>query len=953
MENLPPEILLVIFAKLDRNSLLSAIRVSQAWQKILSPILWQDIELGVYVSKAFGEGVRRNGSFIRKLMVYSYESLGPFLQEEEEKVQGQGAEEEETVQGRLERRPYVTGLVELSFRARMPTDLPLRAPPLPHPGGHFNWFKKWEPRLLMMMRNNPQLAILDSRWWPVTAEWYYKRQLLSPVDQGLGQALRVLKILVDLPHNDRSHPLFWLFRNLPQTLEELVMEIQSGKSLQHRNHEEEEEFRGCQKRSLTASQAQDELERYDNERDRRMDLGEDTEPTKPIPPIPLKSLQLYGSYPMPLPGLDGCSIGSTFEVQGGHAQVTRPAYFLQELEQLIRQCRPTLESLTMGMRPRGCLFVTGEHPTEWFELRKLAEILDRTQDANSGPGSVLDFTTYQEWTDEDLAYLLHPSSSPDYKNGSQSTSTPPDPSYHPSGWRNLVLVDTQTSFTKTSAAMLEHVSTLESLILEESKGMALGASKGFPSLDLARIFRTSPRLRCLKTIENDELPIFQDGDPYLNIFMDAQDLLQPLDEIDQFWSTWKNRNNVHPQNRGWVPPYDRGHRQQSWHGDQNVWACHETLEILHIMIKNVPRPDLARSQFGGRLGRHRNGTLAHEEYKNPQVAVQVEQEICRRLGRMTRLKELVLGVDDRRWNELMSYREIPKNRLLALGIDWDLRKVMQERMQREADEAMNEDDASYHDDHDEEEEDGQDVHMDGLEISSVDQGDEAIDGAMEIVLEEVHDFVLEEVHEIILEDQEAGQGVIIEEIQEDDQGDVQDVVQQQIQGGEVQEEIHEDIQQDGHEEGQEEGQQVGENNDGDDGDYSDSDEQVWEWEEDWPPEIPLMYHDEGFQYSCLSLSLGAGLEHLASLKDLEVLSIERMSHRVRLPEVQWMVAHWPKLRRIDGLAHMRDPRCKTPGETEEAVEWLQEHYPWIKLGWSPDNMRQGSWTRTDYTKIWD
>ena len=624
----------------------------------------------------------------------------------------------------------------------------------------------------------------------------------------LGRALKVLKISFDMPKNGRSDPLYWLLRNLPQTLEELSLNILGGKTDYYINHDSEEEFKGLEVRSQTAVEALAELERYDSERDRRMDLEEEAGPARPIPSLSLKSLSLAGSYSMPQTGMDGCSIGSTFVVRVGDAQVVRPAYFLEELEQLIRQCRPTLESLTMDMKPYGCLFVTGVRPKEWFGLKDLARIVTK-----SGSGSALqslsNFSTSTEWPDEDIADILYPPSPSEYNHSLESTSTLRNHHFssNPSVWRNLSLMEIEDTYIRTSTAILKHVSTLENLILK--------LSKGFPSQDLSCIFRTSPRLRCLLGIEDNNDPKQDYGDPYLNVFMDAQDLLLLLHQIDRFWSTWTDRTKVHPQNRGWVSlsgDDDDRHHSHDRRDNLKDWACHESLETLQIMIKNVPRPDVTRSQYGGRLSRLRNGTLAHEEYQERHVAVQVEQELCRRLGQMTKLKKLILGIDDRKWKELSLYRDIPKDRLRDLGIDWD-------------------------------------------------PGEEEDDGS----------------------------------------------------------------------------------------DYSDDD---FYWEDGMSVETPLMFYDEGFQYSCLSLSLDAGLEHLAGLKNLEVLSIERMAHRVRLPEVQWMMANWPKLRRIEGLAHKQDDRCKVPRETEEAVQWLQGDYPRIELPLSPDNMRQRSWTNYAHHMIW-
>ncbi|GJJ68452.1 hypothetical protein EMPS_00798 [Entomortierella parvispora] len=861
MENLPPELFLVIVSDLDRKALLSANRACKAWNNLLSPVLWNEVALlrrnkyrHAFKDKAFWEGVRKYGSFIRKLSVQSFDALEPFLQEGKEEEDRGRKEVEEEREGeedapRRPGRPYVRHLVELNFSSPMLSRVLLEVYPQGGRGDNLAWFKPLPPRLLLMMKNNPGLEIFNCVNWPITSEWYYKRHFLSSlIAHDLGHALKTLKITVDLIKNDRNNPLFWLLRNLPHVLQELFMTIKSGTSCDIMDGTSGLEFQEIEARSLTFDEAMTEMERYDNERDRQMDLDEEEDATRPMLPLSLKALGLSGCYPLPRPGLDGCSIGSTFVVNDAGTQLVRPAYFLQELERLIQRCRPTLESLTMDMDLEGCLFVTGVQPTEWFGVKELAQLLDRSQGTGPRAGSALqslsNFTTSKVWDDEDLAELLSLTSSSDDLHSTESWVHPSFSS--PSGWRNLTLTRIEDSYVRTSAAILKHVSTLESLTLK--------LSDGFPSRDLARIFRTSPRLKCLLGIEDNNDPIQEFDDPYLNVALDAQDLLLPLHEIDRFWSTWTEKAAVHPGNRGWIflneNNYDNSERQCV---DLNSWACHDSLEVLQIMIKNVPRPDLTRSQYGGQLSRLRNGTLAHEEYKEPYVAVQVEREICRRLGKMKRLKKLILGIDDRKWKDLSFYRDIPEDRLRDLGIDWPVK----------AGEAN-----------------------DDNEYGSVNRESEDVSGKGE--------------------KNEDGDEERPEEYDEEDDDDS-------------------------------------------DSEYSDND---FYWEEGLPNDLPLMFHDTGYQYSCLSLSLDAGLEHLAGLKDLEVLGIERMSHRVRLREVQWMVANWPKLRRIEGLAHMGDARCKVPGETEEAVQWLQEHCPWIELGWSPDNMRQGSWTSKDYHMIW-
>lgn len=240
------------------------------------------------------------------------------------------------------------------------------------------------------------------------------------------------------------------------------------------------------------------------------------------------------------------------------------------------------------------------------------------------------------------------------------------------------------------------------------------------------------------------------------------------------------------------------------------------------------RPDLTKSQFGRRLDHFQNGTLAHQDYRDSRVAVQVETEICRQIGKMTRLKELDLGIDDRHWGGLNAFRDLSKNLIQSLGIEWD------------------------------------------------------------------------------------GEGGFVK-------------YRIDTTGSENEE------------------------NSGDRGYYLDSD---CSWALSRAGDVPpLMFHGGGFQYSCLSLSSEAGLGQLEGLKNIEVLSVERMSNRIRKKEVQWMAQHWPRLRKIIGLAMQSDDHCIVLPETDEAVQWLSENCPWIELPLSEDNMRQRSWStcsRTSY-----
>lgn len=107
------------------------------------------------------------------------------------------------------------------------------------------------------------------------------------------------------------------------------------------------------------------------------------------------------------------------------------------------------------------------------------------------------------------------------------------------------------------------------------------------------------------------------------------------------------------------------------------------------------------------------------------------------------------------------------------------------------------------------------------------------------------------------------------------------------------------------------------------------------------------------QYNCLELSLESGLDELGGLKELEELNVGQMGHRIGLAEVQWMVAHWPKLKSIVGLKclnynrHSYMPpmdgevevqgwigqetgagRVGRPGEDEpEHIAWIRKYRP--------------------------
>ncbi|KAG0234573.1 hypothetical protein BGW41_001086 [Actinomortierella wolfii] len=68
----------------------------------------------------------------------------------------------------------------------------------------------------------------------------------------------------------------------------------------------------------------------------------------------------------------------------------------------------------------------------------------------------------------------------------------------------------------------------------------------------------------------------------------------------------------------------------------------------------------------------------------------------------------------------------------------------------------------------------------------------------------------------------------------------------------------------------------------------------------------------------LPFSLGVGgLQHLASLKQLETLNVKRCAHAIRYAEAKWMDANWPKLREISGLDRLWE------NSTTHPAQWLR------------------------------
>ncbi|KAK5808396.1 hypothetical protein F5H01DRAFT_351997 [Linnemannia elongata] len=60
-------------------------------------------------------------------------------------------------------------------------------------------------------------------------------------------------------------------------------------------------------------------------------------------------------------------------------------------------------------------------------------------------------------------------------------------------------------------------------------------------------------------------------------------------------------------------------------------------------------------------------------------------------------------------------------------------------------------------------------------------------------------------------------------------------------------------------------------------------------------------YDPEFQLNCLEMSLASGLDLLGGLSRLRYLRVVGMEHRIGVPELQWMMVHFPRLERLKGI----------------------------------------------------
>lgn len=86
------------------------------------------------------------------------------------------------------------------------------------------------------------------------------------------------------------------------------------------------------------------------------------------------------------------------------------------------------------------------------------------------------------------------------------------------------------------------------------------------------------------------------------------------------------------------------------------------------------------------------------------------------------------------------------------------------------------------------------------------------------------------------------------------------------------------------------------------------------------------------------LTLEAGLDMLAGLKQLRVLDVRELDHQIGLSEVEWMVANWPGLAILRGLvstvwlSHRLGYNEKLAAErAARAINWISQCHPHIQI----------------------
>ncbi|KAG0045344.1 hypothetical protein BGZ83_009435 [Gryganskiella cystojenkinii] len=90
-------------------------------------------------------------------------------------------------------------------------------------------------------------------------------------------------------------------------------------------------------------------------------------------------------------------------------------------------------------------------------------------------------------------------------------------------------------------------------------------------------------------------------------------------------------------------------------------------------------------------------------------------------------------------------------------------------------------------------------------------------------------------------------------------------------------------------------------------------------------EHPHLIEGDLVQLDGLSFSLKSELSRLAGLKELEVLDLSRMAHRVGVKELDWMHLHMPKLRTIIGLFYNFDQDEGAEDRLKAKRNWMRAH----------------------------
>lgn len=87
------------------------------------------------------------------------------------------------------------------------------------------------------------------------------------------------------------------------------------------------------------------------------------------------------------------------------------------------------------------------------------------------------------------------------------------------------------------------------------------------------------------------------------------------------------------------------------------------------------------------------------------------------------------------------------------------------------------------------------------------------------------------------------------------------------------------------------------------------------------------------QRQSLEMSLESGLDELKCLRELEVLDVSYLDHRIDLREVKWMEENWPRVETVTALFRT----CSLP--VPEARTWVKSHHPeWISPGEERDGL---------------